>query len=136
MPPRPRPASASFARYSASRRGLALAPPPLRPRLLGPQFGQQAGEIRQVRGAAALVRRCWVSITRRLTRDPELVSDGKGARFGIASNRSDRLAGEDEWQEEIVNVTCIAWQGLGKRIATRLTKGSFVALSGRLELNT
>jgi single-strand DNA-binding protein len=77
-----------------------------------------------------------VAITGRLTRDPEVISDGKGTRFGIASNRSYRRAGEEEWQEETTFVTVTAWSGLGKRVASKLRKGSFVTVSGRLELNT
>jgi single-stranded DNA-binding protein len=33
-------------------------------------------------------------------------------------------------------VTVTAWSGLGKRVALKLRKGSFVTVSGRLELNS
>lgn len=76
-----------------------------------------------------------VALTGRLTRDPEVISDGKGSRFGVAINRSFRRQGSDEWSEETTFVTCTAWNGLAKRVASKLAKGSFVAVQGRLELN-
>jgi single-strand DNA-binding protein len=77
-----------------------------------------------------------LQISGRLTADPETIADGKGARFNLASNRSYRKQGGDEWTEEVVYIAVTAWNGLGKRVLDRLAKGSQVFVHGRLELNT
>jgi single stranded DNA-binding protein len=76
-----------------------------------------------------------LSISGRLTADPETIANGKGARFSMASNRSYRRDGSDEWEESVVFLTVTAWNGLGKRVMDRLTKGAQVFVSARLELS-
>jgi single-strand DNA-binding protein len=76
-----------------------------------------------------------VSFTGRLTRDPEAIADDKGARFGVAVNRQYRKSGSEDYIEETCFIECRAWNGLGRKIVAKLSKGSFIACQGRLELN-
>lgn len=68
-----------------------------------------------------------------LTRDPELTETSGGVaicRFSIAVNRN--YTGSDgERKTDFFN--CIAWRGLGERVARYVKKGNKVAVSGAIE---
>lgn len=75
-----------------------------------------------------------VTLIGNLTRDPELrfTTGGRAiASFGLAVNR--RYQQNGEWQEQVsfFNVTC--WGDLGENVATSMTKGSRIIVTGRLE---
>jgi single-strand DNA-binding protein len=79
-----------------------------------------------------------VTVVGNLTRDPELrfTQGGKAiTSFGIAVNRRKQVAGE--WRdEEPAYFTITAWEQLGENLASSLTKGTRVIVSGRLEQRT
>ena len=68
-----------------------------------------------------------------LTRDPELTETSGGVaicRFAIAVNRN--YTGSDgERKTDFFN--CVAWRGLGERVARYVKKGNKVAVSGSIE---
>ncbi len=71
----------------------------------------------------------------RLTADPVGYSGDTVARMSVASNRSFKPAGSDEWVEQTVFAEVSAFSGLAKKALTKLSKGSIVTVQGRLELN-
>jgi single-strand DNA-binding protein len=76
------------------------------------------------------------TISGRLTKDPELRgSERNVCALSVASNRSFRKGSDAEWQEETTYVDVTAFNGTANRCAAKLKKGSFVTVSGRLELN-
>ncbi len=68
-----------------------------------------------------------------LTRDPELTETSGGVaicRFSIAVNRN--YSGADgERKTDFFN--CVAWRGLGERVARYVKKGNKVAVTGSIE---
>src|ERR1044072_7352530 len=75
-----------------------------------------------------------VVVSGNLTRDPELRHTPSGTavcNLGIAVNRS-RKDG-DEWVDEPSFFDVTIFSGRGELAARKLTKGSFVTVSGRLE---
>lgn len=75
-----------------------------------------------------------VTIVGNLTKDPELrfTTGGKGvASFGLAVNRRYQVNGE--WQDQTSYFNIVAWGQLGENVASSLTKGMRVVVSGRLE---
>ena len=69
-----------------------------------------------------------------LTRDPESSVTSSGinmCKFGIAVNRTYGSSADGEKQVDFFNLT--AWRQLGENCAKFLTKGSKVAVSGRIE---
>ena len=69
-----------------------------------------------------------------LTRDPESSVTASGinmCKFGIAVNRTYGSSADGEKQVDFFNLT--AWRQLGENCAKFLTKGSKVAISGRIE---
>lgn len=77
-----------------------------------------------------------VTISGRLTRDPEMRGSEKNvAAFSVASNRSYRKGESEEWQEEVTFVDATAFNQLAERVGNKLSKGSFITVTGRLELN-
>ncbi|MFZ4810015.1 MAG: single-stranded DNA-binding protein [Ilumatobacteraceae bacterium] len=75
-----------------------------------------------------------VTVVGNITRDPELrfTAGGKGiASFGLAVNRRYQVNGE--WQEKVSFFNISAWDQLGENVASSLTKGSRVIVTGRLE---
>lgn len=75
-----------------------------------------------------------VALTGNLTRDPELRHTNSGTaicQLGLAVNRS--VKRDDEWQDEPSFFEVKIWGGRGEAAANKLSKGSFISLSGRLE---
>jgi single-strand DNA-binding protein len=75
-----------------------------------------------------------VTLIGNLTRDPELrfTTGGRGvASFGLAVNR--RYQQNGEWQEQTSFFNVVCWGDLGENVATSLTKGARVIVTGRLE---
>ena len=76
-----------------------------------------------------------VTISGRLTRDPELRYTPSGAavcNLGLAHN--ERFKQQDgTYREQVHFVDCNAWNGFGELCARKLRKGSFVTLSGKLQ---
>jgi len=70
-----------------------------------------------------------------LTRDPELRQTPNGqsvCNFSLALNRAYKDQ-SGEWQELTDYVNCIAWAGLGERVAQYLAKGRRCLVVGRLQ---
>jgi len=68
-----------------------------------------------------------------LTRDPEVTVTGSGismCKFGIAVNRTYASA---DGEKSVDFFNCTAWRMLGENCGKFLTKGSKVAVSGRIE---
>lgn len=75
-----------------------------------------------------------VTLVGNLTKDPELrfTTGGRGvASFGLAVNRRYQVNGE--WQDQTSYFNIVAWGQLGENVASSLTKGMRVVVSGRLE---
>lgn len=77
-----------------------------------------------------------LTIIGNLTKDPELRSTQDGTRvcgFTVAVNRPKTRTTPDPGADFF---NCNAWRGLGETCATYLTKGSKVAVTGRVSLRT
>lgn len=74
------------------------------------------------------------TVSGRLVRDPIMRGNGSAAALTVASNRSYRKQNSEDWIEEVVYVDATAFSGLAKR-CQKLSKGDFVVVTGRLELN-
>ena len=75
-----------------------------------------------------------ITLVGNLTKDPELrfTTGGRGvASFGLAVNRRYQVNGE--WQDQTSYFNIVAWGQLGENVASSLTKGMRVVVSGRLE---
>jgi single-strand DNA-binding protein len=75
-----------------------------------------------------------VALTGRLTKDPELRSTGSGkavAQMRIAVNKS--VKDGDNWKDEPSFFNVIVWENLAERAAAKLSKGTFLTVSGRLQ---
>lgn len=69
-----------------------------------------------------------------LTRDPELRFTQSGqaiCNFSVASSR--RFKKGDDWEEQTTFFNCTAWAELGENVASSLTKGTRVIVSGRMD---
>lgn len=69
-----------------------------------------------------------------LTRNPELRQTPNGqdvVQFSLALNRSYKQ--DDEWKEATDYIDCVSWGTLAGQVAERLTVGSRVLVSGRLQ---
>lgn len=71
-----------------------------------------------------------VHVSGNLTRDPESIADGKGCKFGIAVN--ERVKKGDDWEDYPNYFDVTAWASLAEQITKQLSKGSPVAIKGRL----
>jgi single-strand DNA-binding protein len=76
-----------------------------------------------------------LTISGRLTEDPKSFSDGTVCRIKIANNRSYLKNGATDYTEETVFIEASLFSGLAKKALAKLTKGSYVAAQGRIELN-
>jgi single-strand DNA-binding protein len=77
-----------------------------------------------------------VTIVGNVTRDPELrfTNTGRGmANFGVAVNRRWQNRQSGEWDEQVSFFNVVAWGDMGENVASSLTKGSRVIVTGRLE---
>lgn len=76
-----------------------------------------------------------IVIMGRLTRDPELRQTGSGvsvANFSVAVDR-DFSKGEEK---ETDFIDCVAWRHTGEFVSKYFTKGSLIAVSGRLQIRS
>ncbi len=76
-----------------------------------------------------------ISLTGRLTRDPELRSTAAGvplARFSLAVERNRAGAGKTRKTDFI---RCAAWRSTGEFVAKYFRKGDMIALTGSLQVN-
>ena len=75
-----------------------------------------------------------ITIAGNLTRDPELrFTQGGRAVASFAVAVSYRFQSNGEWKEESSYFDVTAWGTLGENIASSLTKGTRVVVSGRLQ---
>jgi single-strand DNA-binding protein len=77
-----------------------------------------------------------VNIVGNLTRDPELRFTPSGqatASFGVAVNRRWQNRQNQEWEEATSFFDVVCWGQLAENAAQSLTRGSRVAVSGRLD---
>ena len=65
-----------------------------------------------------------------LTRDPEPIAEGKGARLGLAVN--DRIKRGDEWTNYASFIDITVWGHSAKACLEYLHKGDPLAVDGRL----
>jgi single-strand DNA-binding protein len=75
-----------------------------------------------------------VTVVGNATRDPEIRFTNSGraiASFGVAVNR--RYQVNNEWQEQVSFFNVTAWGTLAENVASSITKGSRVIVTGRLE---
>ena len=78
-----------------------------------------------------------VSLVGRLTKDPmikEFGNDGSVARFSLALNRV-WYGADKQKKEEVTFVNCVAWGNLARTVARFATKGSQLAVHGRLQMD-
>lgn len=76
-----------------------------------------------------------VIILGNLTRDPELKQTPSGmsvCSFSLALNHSYKDQ-SGEWQESVSYIDCVAWAGLGERVAQYMTKGRRCLVQGNLQ---
>ena len=76
-----------------------------------------------------------IVIMGRLTRDPELRRTGSGlavASFCVAVERD--FPNKDTGERETDFINCVAWRQTGEFVSKYFTKGSLIAVSGRLQI--
>ncbi|MGC8866978.1 MAG: single-stranded DNA-binding protein [Elusimicrobiales bacterium] len=76
-----------------------------------------------------------VTITGRLTRDPEFRATQKGTTvcfFDIASNRRIKDQTTQQWRDDTTYVPVIAWGQIAERCRDKIKKGTPVYIEGRL----
>ena len=76
-----------------------------------------------------------ITIMGRLTRDPELRRTGSGiavASFTVAVDRD--FADKQSGQKETDFIDCVAWRQTGEFVSKYFSKGSMIAVSGRLQI--
>jgi len=82
-----------------------------------------------------------VMLIGRLTRDPEAILDGKGAKFGFAVNNRKLNQATNQWEDVPVFIDCEIWnRGEQGQQASRLNqtvrKGQQIFLEGHLKMDT
>lgn len=80
-----------------------------------------------------------VNISGNLTRDPELRSTAGGTQilsFGVAVNDRRRNAQTGEWEDVPNFIDCVLFGNRATALAPYLTKGSKVAIEGKLRYST
>lgn len=70
------------------------------------------------------------TISGTLGKDPERIADGKGCKFSLAVN--ERIKKNDVWEDYTSWIDVVAWGSLSDQIVKQLSKGSRIALTGRL----
>lgn len=78
----------------------------------------------------------FISVTGNLTRDPELRTVNSGANvvnFTVAVNRRWKNASTNEWDEQVSFIDVSCWDDMATNIASSLSQGSRVVVSGRIE---
>lgn len=71
-----------------------------------------------------------VALSGNLTRDPERIANDKGAKFAIAVN--ERFKDGDDWRDYANFIDIVAWGSLADQVMKQLSKGTAVAIQGRL----
>lgn len=77
-----------------------------------------------------------IDIMGRLTRDPEYRTTGSGisvANFSVAVERDFK---SDGGEKETDFIDCVAWRQTAEFVTKYMTKGSMVAVSGRLQVRS
>ena len=80
-----------------------------------------------------------VMITGNLTRDPELRATGSGTQilhFGVAVNDRSRNQQSGEWEDYPNFVDCVVFGARAEPLSRFLTKGSKVAIEGKLRYSS
>lgn len=80
-----------------------------------------------------------VNISGNLTRDPELRVTGGGTQilsFGVAVNERRRNSQSGEWEDHPNFVDCVVFGSRAEALSRFLSKGSKVAISGRLSYSS
>ena len=75
-----------------------------------------------------------VSIMGRITRDPELRRTGSGiavTSFSIACDRD--IVNKDTGERDTDFIDCVAWRGGAEFVQKNFSKGSMIAIDGRLQ---
>ena len=75
-----------------------------------------------------------VSIMGRITRDPELRRTGSGiavTSFSIACDRD--IANKETGERDTDFIDCVAWRGAAEFVQKNFSKGSMIAIDGRLQ---
>ena len=78
-----------------------------------------------------------ITIMGRLTHDPELRRTGNGiavASFSVAVDRD--FGGRDGGEKETDFIDCVVWRAVGEFVSRYFTKGSMIAVSGRLQIRS
>lgn len=78
-----------------------------------------------------------VAISGNLTRDPELRATGSGMqilKLGVAVN--ERVKVNDEWTDKAHFIDCVMFGKRAESVSNYLSKGSKVAIKGRLSYST
>lgn len=70
------------------------------------------------------------TISGTLGKDPERIADGKGCKFSLAVN--ERVKKGDNYEDYTSWIDVVAWGSLSDQIVKQLSKGSRIALTGRL----
>lgn len=74
-----------------------------------------------------------VSLTGRLTRDPELKYTGSGTAVTSFSLAVDRSFTNAQGEREADFINCVAWRKTAEIIANNLNKGSLCGVTGRIQ---
>ena len=77
-----------------------------------------------------------ITVVGNLTRDPELRFTASGqatASFGVAINRRWQNRQTQEWEEATSFFDAVCWGQLAENVASSLTKGARVVVTGRLD---
>lgn len=82
-----------------------------------------------------------VMIICRLTREPEAIANGKGAKMGVAVNNSKLNQQTGQWENDPVFIDCEIWNRgdngqQANRVLETLHKGSQVFIEGRLRMDS
>lgn len=78
-----------------------------------------------------------IVIMGRLTRDPELRRTGSGlavANFSVAVERD--YPNKETGEKETDFIDCVAWRQTGEFVSKYFSKGSMIAVSGRLQIRS
>lgn len=70
------------------------------------------------------------TISGTLGKDPERIASDKGCKFSLAVN--ERIKKGDNWEDYTSWIDVVAWGSLSDQIVKQLSKGSRIALTGRL----
>lgn len=76
-----------------------------------------------------------IDIMGRLTRDPELRRTASGTavtNFAVAVDRD--FPNKETGEKETDFIECVAWRAAGEFVSKYFTKGSMIAVSGRLQI--